>query len=220
MNVRVITIIFVALFTFSVEPAQAATLQDRAAARRAARLAKREPATNVRTSIRERALARRMQRRENQKIRLQLVDQLGEKDRLRQQVVRLVNAERSKEGLPALQYNTVLESSAQVHAEDMLQHGYFSHYSRGGESYVDRMKSSGFGDFHAAPCSGCRVQTTYGENIAKGQHTAKDVVQDWMDSPPHKKNILSKEFDSIGIVIAGVYWVQNFGAITVEKLGE
>ena len=55
----------------------------------------------------------------------------------------------------------------------------------------------------------------WGENIAEGQKDPADVMDSWMHSEGHKKNILNKDFDSIGV---GCYnnngtleWVQNFG---------
>ena len=53
-----------------------------------------------------------------------------------------------------------------------------------------------------------------GENIARGQKTAKEVVEDWMNSPAHRANILRPEFTRICIGIHGYgdskYWVQEF----------
>jgi uncharacterized protein YkwD len=201
----------------NVELASANSLQDRAAERRSARLEQRQEISVSRSSLQERALARRKQRTANQHTRLELMEQLGDVVALREAVLRAVNAERGKLGIPALEYNTTLEHAAQVHAEDMLKNGYFSHYSRGGEDYVDRMKLAGYGNFHSAPCEGCKIDTVYGENIAKGQRTVEEVIQQWMESLPHKKNILSREFNSMGVGIAGVFWVQNFGAIQIEK---
>jgi uncharacterized protein YkwD len=53
----------------------------------------------------------------------------------------------------------------------------------------------------------------YGENIARGQDSAKEVMEDWMNSPSHRAAILSETFNEIGIGISGTYWVQHFGAI-------
>ena len=54
-----------------------------------------------------------------------------------------------------------------------------------------------------------------GENIAAGQTTAESVMKSWMNSPGHKKNILSPNFTHIGVGYAkggsyGHYWTQQF----------
>jgi uncharacterized protein YkwD len=54
-----------------------------------------------------------------------------------------------------------------------------------------------------------------GENIAAGQTTAESVMKSWMNSPGHKKNILSPSFTHIGVGYAkggsyGHYWTQQF----------
>ncbi len=55
-----------------------------------------------------------------------------------------------------------------------------------------------------------------GENIASGQHTAKEVVDSWMNSSSHRKNILNPDFENIAIAFYEAddyyhyYWVQEF----------
>lgn len=167
--------------------------------------------------LRQKAIAARLQRREDMRIRLELKDDLGDIAVLRNEVVRLVNIERQNIGLQPLQKNDMLEAAAQGHAEDMLSKGYFSHYSRTGDSYADRMQKEDYDLLHAAACRNCTTRVFYGENIAKGHRSPAEVMEGWMNSPPHKKNILSPKYKEIGIGIAGVYWVQNFGAMTIEQ---
>ena len=69
---------------------------------------------------------------------------------------------------------------------------------------ADRVKDSGY-----------RYSAT-GENIAWNATSPKEVVKGWMDSPPHKENILKPEFTEIGVALAKNkkgerYWVQVFG---------
>lgn len=184
--------------------------------RREARLQQRLAQRELHHDLQSTALSRREARLAARHIRLELNDQLGDKSTIRMEVVRLVNIERAKVDLPALTYNKALEESAQAHAEDMLSKGYFSHFSQTGDNFVDRMKAADYGTVHAAFCNGCSIHTYYGENIAKGQRTAQEVVTGWMNSEPHRKNILSTDFEEIGIGVAGVFWVQNFGAIKTQ----
>jgi uncharacterized protein YkwD len=116
-------------------------------------------------------------------------------------VVTLTNAERVKAGCKPLQVDSRLNKSAQYHSTDMAKRDYFEHDDPDGKDFSDREADAGFeGD------SG-------GENIARGQTSAAEVMNDWMHSPGHKRNILDCSFTKIGIgyVAAGHYWTQNFG---------
>lgn len=115
-------------------------------------------------------------------------------------VVSATNAERRAAGCDDLDVDLRLAAAAQGHADDMAANDYFSHTGRDGREFDDRISAEG----HPAPA---------GENIAAGQSTAAAVVQAWMDSPGHRRNILDCDFRSIGVgyAPAGNYWVQNFG---------
>lgn len=115
-------------------------------------------------------------------------------------VVAATNAERREAGCDDLSVDLRLVAAAQGHADDMSENGYFSHTGRDGREFDDRISAEG----HPSPA---------GENIAAGQETAEAVVQAWMDSPGHRRNILDCSFSSIGVGYAatGDYWVQNFG---------
>lgn len=54
-----------------------------------------------------------------------------------------------------------------------------------------------------------------GENIAAGQSSPQNVMDSWMNSPGHRKNILNPDFEYIGVGLArggsyGIYWAQEF----------
>jgi uncharacterized protein YkwD len=121
------------------------------------------------------------------------------------EILRLVNAERAKVGLAAYNINETLNESAQAYAENMEKLDCFSH-TECGSTLKERMHASGY-------FAGGNHSYSYGENIAKGQDTAKEVMEDWMNSPPHKEAILSSDYLEIGIGKSGKYWVQHFGAI-------
>ncbi len=117
-----------------------------------------------------------------------------------QQVVELTNHERAKQGLPALQVDKELSRVAREKSLDMQQNNYFSHTSPTYGSPFDMMKQFGI-TYKAA-----------GENIAKGQRTPQEVVNAWMNSSGHRKNILSSNFTHIGVghEAEGNYWTQQF----------
>jgi uncharacterized YkwD family protein/spore coat assembly protein SafA len=119
------------------------------------------------------------------------------------EVVKLVNAERAKAGLPALKQNWELSRVARYKSADMANKGYFSHNSPTYGTPFQMMENFGL-RFSAA-----------GENIAYGQRTPAEVMKDWMNSPGHRNNILSRSFTEIGVGLAknknGVcYWTQQF----------
>ncbi|MBD5785130.1 CAP domain-containing protein [Cellulosimicrobium terreum] len=113
-------------------------------------------------------------------------------------VADLTNAERAEAGCDPLVVDERLTAAAQLHSEDMLAQDYFDHTSLDGRSPWDRAKAQGY----ANPS---------GENIAKGQATAADVVRAWMDSPGHRANILNCDFREIGVGYADRVWTQLFG---------
>ncbi|WP_396276590.1 SafA/ExsA family spore coat assembly protein [Haloimpatiens lingqiaonensis] len=119
------------------------------------------------------------------------------------EVIRLVNVERSKAGVPPLTTNWELSRVARYKSQDMINKGYFSHQSPTYGSPFDMMQNFGL-RFSSA-----------GENIAYGQRTPAEVMNSWMNSPGHRGNILSPSFTQIGVGVAktssGVYyWTQMF----------
>lgn len=114
------------------------------------------------------------------------------------QVVTLVNKERAKAGLKALTVHEKLTGMALDKAKDMHDNKYFDHTSPTYGSPFDMMKKYGISYGYA------------GENIAMGQRTPEEVMNSWMNSDGHRKNILSPNFTKIGVGYYNGYWVQEF----------
>jgi uncharacterized protein YkwD len=114
-------------------------------------------------------------------------------------VFALVNEERAEAGVEPLAYSGELQLAAQLHAEDMEANGYFSHDSLDGRNFVTRANDAGYAGQPSA------------ENIAAGQQTPEQVMNSWMNSNGHRRNILSAGSNEIGIGRAGNMWVQKFG---------
>ncbi|MDT3426746.1 putative YkwD family protein [Paenibacillus forsythiae] len=114
------------------------------------------------------------------------------------EVVALVNEERAKAGLAPLTALDSLNKVAAAKATDMRSNNYFSHTSPTYGSPFDMMSSFGVTYNYA------------GENIAMGQRTPEEVMKAWMNSPGHKANILSKNFNYIGVGFDNNYWAQEF----------
>lgn len=116
-----------------------------------------------------------------------------------QEVVTLTNNERAKHGLQPLKVDLKLSEVARTKSSDMKSNGYFSHTSPTYGSPFEMMNQFGI-QYRAA-----------GENIAKGQRSPQEVVNAWMNSEGHRKNILSSNFTHIGVGhVEGNYWTQMF----------
>lgn len=116
------------------------------------------------------------------------------------QVAAIVNRERATNGLEPLKFSDKLSEAAIVRAKEIQT--YFSHTRPDGRSC-----------FTAVTDMGIRYRTV-GENIAYGQRDPEEVMKGWMNSAGHRANILSKNYDYVGIGVAyknGVYyWTQFF----------
>lgn len=106
------------------------------------------------------------------------------------ETIKLVNAERKKQGLTALVEDKTLSQIAFIKAEDMVEHNYFEHTSPIYGAPWDM--ADGFGYFYK----------TFGENIAHGYEGSDEVVTAWMNSPGHRANILNNKYTKIGVGIA------------------
>lgn len=116
------------------------------------------------------------------------------------EVVRLVNIERSKYGLAPLSIDEGAVEVAHLRAKEIVQS--FSHTRPNGSSCFTAAQEAGVSYRYA------------GENIAYGYPTPEQVVNGWMNSEGHRKNILSASFSKIGVGCyesKGVlYWSQFF----------
>lgn len=116
-------------------------------------------------------------------------------------IVSLVNSERGKAGCSPVKLNAKLTDAAQDHSADMAGHRKMSHTGSDGSDPGQRITKAGYN------------WKTYGENVAYGYSSPEQVMDGWMSSPGHKKNILNCAFKEIGVGLAqpGDYWTQDFG---------
>lgn len=118
-------------------------------------------------------------------------------------VVERHNSERAEAGLDPLEPNPKLTAAAEAHARDMAARTTMSHEGGDGSDPARRIEAAGYRG------------RSVGENVAAGQETPSDVVDAWMDSPPHRANILGT-FGEIGVArVVGPddrpYWCVTFG---------
>ena len=93
-----------------------------------------------------------------------------------------------------------LAAVARAHSADMRDRGYSSHNNPDGESPFDRAEQAGL--------------SARAENIARGQDDAKAVMNAWMNSAGHRRNILNCDLTRLGVGVAegsgGPWWTQLF----------
>lgn len=107
---------------------------------------------------------------------------------------------------PPLRANARLEKAATAHAQDMAAHQFVAHVGHDGSTFAQRITRTRY------------EWRSVGENVAAGQRSAEDVVQDWLASPGHCANIMGGDFTEMGLAFAVnmdakevVYWAQEFG---------
>lgn len=112
----------------------------------------------------------------------------------------IVNDERASNGLPSLSRDPDLDAIAQGHSDHMRDVGIMAHDGIGDGTMADRYADAGY------------TYLAAGENVARGQSTPAAVMNAWMNSPGHRANILSDNFNRLGVGLAmpGFFWTQNF----------
>ncbi|MGA4686252.1 CAP domain-containing protein [Micromonospora sp. AB353] len=118
-----------------------------------------------------------------------------------QKVVTIVNQERAKAGCKALTVNAKLNLAAQRHSQDQADHRKMDHTGSDGSQPWDRVKAAGYS------------YRMVGENVAWNYQTPAAVMEGWMNSEGHRKNILNCSYTQIGVGVArsnGPYWTQVF----------
>jgi uncharacterized protein YkwD len=106
----------------------------------------------------------------------------------------LINDERSSNGLPPVAPNGDLRQAALSHSNEMISQSYFEHTSPAGVTFMDRIEAAGY-------MRGARTWTV-GENLVWGTgplSTPQALVTAWMNSPPHRENLLRPTFRELGV---------------------
>ncbi len=100
------------------------------------------------------------------------------------------NTQRTSNGIAALSLNNQLAVAAQAKANDMVARDYWSHITPTGEQPWFFMSNAGY------------QYTSAGENLAYGFASSSDTVTGWMNSPPHRENLLNSGFSEVGFGFA------------------
>ena len=130
---------------------------------------------------------------------------------VRAEMLDRVNAARRSAGLAPLRRSPDLDRAAQEHARDLLTRGYYKHVSPEGSTPLSRASAAGYrADLIA-------------ENLHERTGPIEVVVEDWLRSPAHRRNLLDPGASDLGVGLAigpgygldpsgyRVVWVQSFG---------
>jgi len=106
-----------------------------------------------------------------------------------------------------LVWNDQLATAAQKHSNDMADNDFMSHEGSDGSTFELRVQDEGYTHYNKI-----------GENVAVGQESISVVVQEWMESPGHCKNIMDPLFNEMGMALEknsagswGRYWTLDLG---------
>ncbi|PAY19103.1 hypothetical protein CKO51_13320 [Rhodopirellula sp. SM50] len=118
-------------------------------------------------------------------------------------VIWRTNLQRQSFGIAPLVKNSMLTAAAQKHADNLARQKKLSH-QLDGEGFLERSRHEGY------------LFTAGSENIAEGARSSNDVVEMWMRSPGHQRNMLSKEYTQIGV---GTAWSSSGTRYDVQVFG-
>lgn len=112
-------------------------------------------------------------------------------------ILKLLNEERSERNISKLDINPDLNNAAFLKSKDMINRDYFEHFAFGLSPWAF-IKNSGYDYLYA------------GENLAMDFSTSEGMVRSWMNSPTHRDNILNPDYRDIGIgIVKGEYSENN-----------
>jgi uncharacterized protein YkwD len=131
----------------------------------------------------------------------------------------LINVERKTAGVPAVAVDSRLAASARAHNSAMIDGRFFAHQGPSEPGLGERGKAAGY-------------EAGMAENIGYGGgrlSTAKAMVQAWMDSPPHRSNMLDRDYVGVAVSVIdetptgprkpGASYTANFGTDDVKAPG-
>ncbi|MCR8983276.1 CAP domain-containing protein [Brevibacillus laterosporus] len=125
---------------------------------------------------------------------------------MERQILDLTNVIRYRYQIPPLRWNEKAAVTARNHSIDMQRNQYFDHISATtGLSPFDRLKENGL-SYQMA-----------GENISAGFPDAIEAYQSWLNSLGHRKNVLEKQFEELGVGVSSDYFTENFVKLSSNK---
>lgn len=117
------------------------------------------------------------------------------------------NAKRIENGLAPLRLNDKLSQAAAGKASDMFTKNYWAHYAPDGTTPWAFIDEAGYGYKYA------------GENLARDFAVSSQVVDAWMNSATHRKNILDSRFVDIGFAVVNGTLNNSETTLIVQMFG-
>lgn len=131
----------------------------------------------------------------------------------------LINQERQNNGLKTLSFDSKLSDIARAHSQDMATNNYFEHENLRGQDPTDRANMVGYrchkdyGSYYTDGIAENIFQNNLYDSVTyvnlvpfhewnTQSEIAQSTVQGWMNSPGHRKNILTSDYDKEGIGVA------------------
>ena len=136
-------------------------------------------------------------------------------DSYEREQVKLINQYRADHGLKRLRMDVKLTRAGDWMGRDMARNNYFAHEDSLGRDPFQRLDHYKYPD-----------DTWRGENLAAGNEDAQATFDQWLNSPPHRENMLNANYRAIGITRVaqpdnsqyGYYWVTEFGSRVVLNM--
>jgi len=104
-------------------------------------------------------------------------------------------------------WNTKLQTAAEIHSVDMTTHNFFSHTGSDGTEVQNRADTQQY------------QWRAIGENIAAGQSTAEEVIDGWLNSEGHCRNLMNSAYTEVAVACVSDsnadykrYWTNVLGA--------
>lgn len=124
-----------------------------------------------------------------------------------QRLLELTNNEREKQHIASVKLNPVLAQAAALKADYMFEKNFWAHNGPDGTTPWYFFKKVGYNYTYA------------GENLARGFTTTPEVMQAWMNSPTHRENILSPNYQETGFAIRKGKLLGEETTLIVEMFG-
>lgn len=122
--------------------------------------------------------------------------------------------------VPALKWDDRLYNAAYEHSEDMAASNHYAHTGSGGEhDWTAQVLNLGRGSTYGERAINNGFNYSwFGENVAAAYMTTKDVMEAWLKSEDHCRNIMETKYEYLGVGMVEnedsqwkVYWTQDFG---------
>lgn len=128
-------------------------------------------------------------------------------EQLKKDIFVKINEQRKSQSEPEFTENPMLSQAAQTKLQDMFTKNYWDHISPTGEKAWIFINNTGYS------------YSIAGENLARGFVSADSMIDAWMDSPTHKKNILDKDFRETGIAVGNGVVNGKSATVAVQLFG-